>query len=143
MSSYGDRAEELFRSGYNCAQAVLMAFADVTHLDDIMAAKLASPFGGGMGQLREACGAFSGALLVMGADDGSADPRDHEARRRVYADVRAYAEKFRDAHGSIVCGELLGVRPSGGNAAERPRKQPCSALVHTAADLLADTLGLS
>ena len=59
-------AAELFLKGYNCAQAVAVAFCDVTGLEESFAAKMASSFGGGMGRMREVCGAVSGMLMVAG-----------------------------------------------------------------------------
>lgn len=140
MSTYGEKAERLFRSGYNCAQAVLLTFRDQTGLSDPAAARLASPFGAGMGQLREVCGAFSGALMALGACTGPSEPGDRDAKRRVYGEVQKLAEKFRSLHGSIICGELLGMRP--GPNGEKLHKPPCSALVHSAADLVAEMLDL-
>ena len=63
---HGIKAAELFLQGYNCAQAVAVAFCDVTGLPEQQAARMASAFGGGMGRLREVCGAVSGMLLVLG-----------------------------------------------------------------------------
>lgn len=143
MSTYGERAEHLFHGGYNCAQAVLLAFSDVTHLDEEVAARLASPFGAGMGRLREVCGAFSGALMVLGLMRGPAGPDSRAARREVYGDVQQLAERFRSLHGSIVCGELLGIRQTDGAPRERPHKPPCPVLVRTAADMTAEMLNLS
>lgn len=144
MSTYGEKAERLFHEGYNCAQAVLVAFGDVTGLDERTAARIASPFGAGMGRLREVCGAFSGALMVLGMQQGPSQPGDREAKRHIYADVQQLAEEFRGQHGSIVCGELLGLRPlPGAPAGEKPRKPPCPQLVRTAADMIAGMLGLS
>lgn len=143
MSSYGEKAERLFHEGYNCAQAVLVAFDDVTGLDERTAARIASPFGAGMGRLREVCGAFSGALMVLGLQQGPSQPGDMEAKRHVYADVQELAEKFRGRHGTIVCGELLGLRPKpGAPAGGKPHKPPCPVLVHTAADWIAEMLEL-
>ena len=59
-------AAELFLEGYNCAQAVAVAFTDLTGMDKQEAARLAAPFGGGMGRMREVCGAVSGMLMGVG-----------------------------------------------------------------------------
>ena len=66
MGEYGKRAEQLFTEGYNCSQAVLLSYSDITGLDDKTAAMLASGFGGGMGRMREVCGAVSGMFIVLG-----------------------------------------------------------------------------
>ena len=81
---HGETAEQLFRDGYNCAQAVLMAFADVTGLEPDTAARLASSFGGGLGRMREVCGAVSGASMVLGLVKGYADPTDADAKKAHY-----------------------------------------------------------
>ncbi|MBD5560957.1 MAG: C_GCAxxG_C_C family protein [Clostridia bacterium] len=142
MSTYGARAEQNFREGCNCAQAVLLAFANVTGFDDAVASKLGEPFGAGMGQLREVCGAFTGALMVLGMADGSPDPRDRTARRELYGKVQQLGEEFKSRHGSLVCGELLGLRTPPGAFEKLPRKQPCPILVRTTADMLAEMLEL-
>ena len=103
-----DKAARLFGDGCNCAQAVLCAYADVLGLDEELAAKLAFPFGGGMGRLREVCGAVSAMLMVLGLTEGcdlaaAATP----AMLDGYARVRALAGSDREAHGSILCRELL------------------------------------
>lgn len=80
MGDYGKRAEQLFMEGYNCSQAVLLSYSDITGLDDKTAAMLASGFGGGMGRMREVCGAVSGMFIVLGIVAGYSDLRTHRAR---------------------------------------------------------------
>lgn len=146
MGKYGKRAEEYFSQGYNCAQAVLLAFSDITNLDDILAAKISSPFGAGIGRLREVCGAFTGAVMVMGIHEGVTDPRQQKEKRELYDSVQAYAEKFKQVNGgSIVCGELLGLKEAcsaQSEGKERHKKKPCTAIVVSAADALAAFFGL-
>ena len=77
----GELAAQHFASGYNCAQAVLLAFCDKTGLDETTAAKLTSGFGGGIGRLREVCGTVSGAALILGMVEGYSDPHDPEAKK--------------------------------------------------------------
>ena len=88
-------AEELFRRGYNCAQAVFCAFCDVTGLDVDNAAKLSSSFGGGLGRLRETCGTVSGAAMVLGAVYGYSEPGCAEQKNAHYELVREFARRFR------------------------------------------------
>ena len=107
MINHGIIAENYFREGYNCAQSVLMAFSDVTGLEDETAARLASSFGGGFGRMREICGAVSGAGMVLGIVKGYADPTNHEAKKAHYALVQEFARRFREKNGSIICRELL------------------------------------
>lgn len=138
------RAEELFGSGYNCAQAVVLAFLDRIPLDEKTATALASPFGGGMGKMHEVCGAFSGALIVLGflrGDDGS---RGRAGRTEIYSEVRDLAERFKARHGSLICGELLGMREPKDRKPNDPplRKLPCSSMVASAVEALEEMLGI-
>ena len=145
MQDRGERAKALFYEGYNCAQAVFCAFDDITGFDRETAARLASSFGGGMGRLREVCGAVSGALLVLGSVGGYAEPNDPEAKKVHYALVQEFARRFREKNGSIVCRELLsGLGVSEGGAPEARteefyKKRPCPELIADAARI-ADAL---
>ena len=142
MESRGDRARQLFLDGYTCAQAVLLAFEDVTGLDEITAAKISGGFGGGMGRMREVCGAVSGALLIEGLLCGYDDAEADEAKKQLYARVRRFADAFRTENGSIICRELLSGVPhtEGGIPEARSeayyRKRPCSELVAVSASVL-------
>lgn len=147
MSEKGELAEKLFREGYNCAQAVFCAFCDETGLSTDEAARIASSFGGGMGRLREVCGAVSGAFLVLGAVRGYSSPGDPEAKKRHYGTVREFARRFQDEFGSIVCRDLLaGVTTTAGGDPE-PRtpefykKRPCPALIRRAAEIAEEMIG--
>ncbi len=141
----GEQAVELFKNGYSCAQAVLLAFADELNLDREMAAKVASSFGGGMGRLREVCGAFSGLLLAAGLKYGPADPRDASAKAAHYALVQKLASQFKEKNGSIICRELLGVAGAQDPTPE-PRseqyykKRPCAGMIACAAELMEQLL---
>ena len=147
MYDHGKIAEELFREGYNCAQAVLIAFSDVTGLEKETAARLASSFGGGLGRMREVCGAVSGAAMVLGLCKGYSDPTDPAAKKAHYHLVQEFARRFKEQNGSIVCRELLAgvsVTPGGDPEArtkEYYKKRPCPELVLQAAELL-DKLGI-
>ena len=133
-------AAELFLQGYNCAQAIAVAFCDVTGLDESMSARLISSFGGGMGRLREVCGAVSGMLMVAGFLYGYDDPNDPAAKKDHYARVQQLAGKFREQAGSIVCREILQNPPSDPNptprTAEFYAQRPCTRLVILAAQIL-------
>ena len=93
---HAEKARALFLEGYNCAQAVLCAFDDLTGLDRETSARLASSFGGGMGRMREVCGTVSGALLVLGILCGYADPGDRQAKTEHYHLVQEFARRFRE-----------------------------------------------
>ena len=141
---HGLKAAELFLSGYNCAQAVAVAFTDVTGLTEAQAAKMASAFGGGMGRMREVCGAVSGMLMVLSYVYGYDTPGDDVSKKRLYGQVQALAAAFRAENGSIICREILKNPPS--DATPSPRtpeyyaSRPCARMVYTAASLLEDYL---
>ena len=133
-------AADLFLEGYNCAQAVAVAFCDVTGMDKQEAAKLAAPFGGGMGRMREVCGAVSGMFMVLGALYGY-DNSDADAKKKeTYQQVQELAAKFKEENGSIICREILKNPPSDPNpsprTAEYYAKRPCAKMVMTAARLM-------
>ena len=134
------RAARLFREGYSCSQAVAMAFCDVTGLDEKLTARLASSFGGGMGRMREVCGAVSGMLLVAGVLYGYDDARDTAGKRALYAQVQAMAADFRAEHGSIICRDLLRDPASDPNPTPRTAEfykiRPCQRMVETAARIM-------
>ena len=135
-----ERAVELFVEGYNCAQAVAAAFGDLTGLDEKTAAKMASCFGGGMGRMREVCGAVSGMLMVAGVLYGYDDPKATREKRELYAQVQAMAGQFRQELGSIVCRDLLKNPPSDPNPTPRTeqfyKERPCARMVATAARIM-------
>ena len=140
----GTKAAELFLNGYNCAQAVAVAFSDLTGLDEQLSARLASSFGGGMGRMREVCGAVSGMLMVAGILYGYDTPGDDAAKKAHYTLVQTLAGEFREKNGSIVCREILKNPPSDPNptprTAEFYAKRPCSRMVMTAARILDEYL---
>ena len=135
-------AADLFLQGYNCAQAVAVAFTDVTGMDKKEAAKLAAPFGGGMGRMREVCGAVSGMFMVLGALYGYDNADADSKKKELYQQVQALAEKFKEENGSIICREILKNPPSDPNpsprTAEYYAKRPCARMVMTAAKLMDD-----
>ena len=137
---HGLLAAELFVNGYNCAQAIAVAFCDVTGLKKDDAAKMASSFGGGMGRMREVCGAVSGMLLVAGILYGYDTPGDDVQKKAHYERVQALAGAFRDQVGSIVCREILKNPPTDPNPSPRTQEyyqtRPCARMVYTAAEIL-------
>ena len=137
---HGIKAAELFLQGYNCAQAVAVAFCDVTGLEEKFTARMVSSFGGGMGRLREVCGAVSGMFFVLGQLYGYDTPGDDVSKKALYTDVQDLAAKFRQEVGSIVCREILKNPPSDPNptprTAEFYQKRPCARMVLLAGQLL-------
>ena len=135
------KAAELFLNGSNCTQAVVLAFNDITGMDDRTAARFSSAFGGGMGRMREVCGAVSGMLMVLGLLYGYEDPGEGDCNKKaLYKDVQDLAGKFREEVGSIICREILKNPPSDPNptprTAEFYKKRPCARMVMTAARIL-------
>lgn len=145
--SRGQKAEEFFKSGYNCAQAVVMAFADVIGGDTQAYLRLSSSFGGGIGRLREVCGAFSGSCMVAGLLRGY-DNENGVDKGSHYALIQRLALKNKLQNGSIICKELLGATVNLSSAdpsvrtAEYVKKRPCAELCRIAADILAEELGI-
>ena len=141
---HGMKAAELFLSGYNCAQAVAIAFHEKLGLTEPQAAKMVSAFGGGMGRMREVCGAVSGMLFVLGALYGYDTPGDDVRKKKLYGEVQALAEKFRVENGSIICREILKNPPADPNPTPRTAdfyaKRPCARMVMTAARLMEEFL---
>lgn len=143
---YAEYAKSLFLEGYNCTQAVVLAFSDFTGLDENLSKKIASPFGGGMGRLREVCGAVSGMFIVLGALEGYSDSDNIEEKTRLYKTVQMLASKFEKENGSIICRELLGLNKGHDSfvPSERTKeyydKRPCPDTVASAATILADYL---
>jgi len=139
-------AKRYFEEGYNCAQSVLLAFCDETGLTLDQAARLASTFGGGMGRMREVCGAVSAMFMVQGLLEGYSDPKAKEEKAAVYARVRDVADRFREKNHSIICRDLLidtEVTP-GGTPEERTKeyyeRRPCGCYVEDAAGMIAEAL---
>ena len=145
MTDHSIRAGELFLAGYNCSQSVVVAFCDLTGLSEEFSAKLSSSFGGGMGRMREVCGAVSGMLTVAGLLYGYGAP-DDAAKKAHYTLVQALAGQFRDEHGSIICREILKNPPSDPNptprTAEFYKTRPCARMVMTAARILDEYIAL-
>jgi C_GCAxxG_C_C family probable redox protein len=136
-----DRAEELFRQGYNCSQSVFAAFADAAGLTTEEAAKIASPFGAGFGKMREVCGAVSGLTLLAGYLQGYSDPDDYDSKKELYALIQKMCGEFREKEGTMICRELLGLKegedlpePSV-RTEEYYRSRPCIRACRTAAEI--------
>ena len=142
--THSEKAKELFMQGYNCSQAVFGAFCDVTGIEFDTAVRIASSFGGGMGRMREVCGAVSGMFMAAGMLYTADTPKDNIAKSEHYARIQQLAEVYRSSNGSIVCRDLLGLGQgkSSPNASPRTdeyyKKRPCADLVAEAAQILDD-----
>lgn len=147
MNKRSDIAVELFKSGYNCSQSVFVAFADKYGIERETALKISCSFGGGMGRMREVCGAVSGMMLVAGMETGNTDNADRDAKAKNYEIVQKLANTFREENGSIICRELLGLdkdKKESHAPSERTKeyykKRPCVELVRLAADILEEEM---
>lgn len=140
--NYEERAMQNFLNDCNCAQSVLLAFSDLTDLDEATAMRIASGFGGGMARMREVCGAVSGMFMAAGLLYG-ASSLSYEEKSAHYLRLQALAGEFREKNGSIICRELLSGTHTDGSplperrTAEYYKKRPCAALVADAARILA------
>lgn len=139
---YAIKAGKYFEEGYNCSQSVVLAFADVCGLDNTTALKISSSFGGGMGRLREVCGAVSGMFMVAGLLYGYEDPKEQTGKKEHYARIQELAKAYEEENGSIVCRELLGLSQKKDEptpalrTAEYYKKRPCQQLVRIAAGIM-------
>ncbi|MBR2262491.1 MAG: C_GCAxxG_C_C family protein [Paludibacteraceae bacterium] len=141
------RAVELFKSGFNCSQSVVAAFADLYGLTEEQALKVSASFGGGIGRMRETCGAACGMFLLAGLQFGTTDPKDAEGKGENYRIVQELAEKFKGENGFLKCRDLLGLdkdakeshKPAERNASYYA-KRPCVQIVESAARIWAAKL---
>ena len=136
---YATKAKQLFEEGYNCAQAVFCAFNDLMNIDFETALRISSSFGGGLGRLREVCGAVSGAAMVLGYLYGYESPKDNTPKMEHYALIQQFANDFAEVNGSYICKELLGLAKKENSPVPTERtnefykKRPCGELVYDAA----------
>lgn len=137
---HAQRAQALFLEGYNCAQATFGAFCDVTGLEFETAIRLASGLGGGMGRMREVCGACTAAFMVMGLLRGYDQADDVQGKARLYEQVQLLVADFRARHGTILCRELLKDADSAPTPSARTAQyyadRPCARYVYSAAQLV-------
>ena len=133
------RAKELFHQGFNCSQSVFAACADLYGIEDeALALRLSASFGGGIGRMRQTCGAACGMFILAGMVNGSAMPHDAEGKMQNYALVQDLATRFKEENGSLICAELLGIAPKPQDPTPEARteayyqKRPCAEMVASA-----------
>ncbi len=137
MTSRKEIAMKNFEKGYNCAQAVVLAFEDMLSIDKNTLAMLSSSFGGGMGRLREVCGTVTGMFMVAGMLYGYDGSEGNTAKSAHYARIRELADKFKEQNGSIICRELLGISDTKmPNGQVKAKKAPCKELVGMATEIM-------
>lgn len=145
------KAKRLFKEeGYNCCQAVVLAYNDIFGIDDTTAAAMSAGFGGGMGRMREVCGSVSGMVMLTGLIAPANDPSIKVDRTKNYALVQEVAGEFRAINGSIICRELLGLPDESSTQKESPepsdrtpeyyRKRPCEELVGISARIIGEKI---
>ena len=146
MGIYSEKAANNFREGYNCAQSVLLAFANKVGLKENVALKLASSFGGGMGRLREVCGAVSAMFIIAGILKGYTEPNNDIVKANHYKLIQDLAAEFKLKHGTIICRELLGLDgtefspiPSA-RTDEYYKERPCEEFIKCAAEIVEEDL---
>ena len=134
-----DKAIALFKQGFNCSQAVFAACADLYGISDqSLALRLSASFGGGIGRMRQTCGAACGMFLLAGLQNGSATVGDAEGKKQNYALVQELAAQFQAENGSMICAELLGIAQQPQNPTPEARteayyqKRPCVEMVASA-----------
>ena len=141
-----EKAVALFKQGFNCSQAVFAACADIYGMDEQTALRLAASFGGGIGRMRQTCGAACGMFLLAGLENGSAIPGDAEGKKNNYTYVQHLANKFKDENGSLICAELLGIAPRPQEPTPEARteayyiKRPCAEMVASAVRIYLESL---
>lgn len=142
QETHADKACRLFAGGMSCAQAVFVAFTDVTGMDEAQAMRLSSSFGAGMGRMREVCGACSAMFMIAGLLYGLGPGFDDAEKAAHYARIQELAAAFKAEHGTIVCRELLkGLRVTSTPTPEKRTEQyyrtrPCIRFVRTAAEVM-------
>ena len=140
------KALTYFMQGYNCAQSVFTAFHEEMGLSEKAALRLSSSMGGGVGGLREVCGAFTGLSMVLGALRGYDDPADMNAKKAHYALIQQMGAQFTADHGTLICRELLeshGIAPSptpADRTAAYYRDRPCAKYVAECARMAEERL---
>lgn len=139
-----DKAAELFLEGFNCSQSVFAAFCDRFGMDEETAKRVSAGLGGGVGRMREVCGAVSGAAMVLGSIASATEGDDKESKAKNYELVREFAEHFKQRHGgTVICREMLKLNVPMENSvmpesrtAEYYKNRPCLKAVEDAADIL-------
>lgn len=140
--SHSELAKAYFKEGYNCSQSVFLAFCDEYDMDFEIALKISSSFGGGMGRLREVCGAVTGMFMVAGMIYGYIDPKDYLAKTEHYKRIQYLAKQFEEKNHSIICRDLLGLGAGKDSptpelrTSEYYKKRPCAELVGMAAEIM-------
>lgn len=139
--TFVSEAQDLFDEGYACSQSVLLAFSDHFNLDRATAKRISSTFGGGMGRLRETCGAVTGGFMVLGLAFGNELPNDMDTKLNSYKKVRVLNKMVIDIHGTSNCRQLLIKHASEQQVKDRKHhKLICRQVVGDATSMVFDIL---
>ena len=141
------KAVALFREGYNCSQSVVTAFADLYGFTREQALHMSASFGGGIGRMRETCGAACGMFLLAGLEKCAVEGKDRESKAANYALVQELAEEFKKRNGALRCADLLGlsrkepvVSTPEARTEQYYAKRPCARMVEEAARIWSEHL---
>lgn len=130
-------ALNFFDEGYACSQSVLLAFSEEFKLDENMAKLISSTFGGGMGRLREKCGAITGGFMVLGLKYGNLDPKNMDTKLAAYRKVRELNKKVEAVYETTVCAEILKKHTTEAEVADRKHhKIICRRIVGDVAEMV-------
>ena len=142
-----EKAVGLFKSGYNCSQSVVAAFADMYGFTEEQALRMSASFGGGIGRMRQTCGAACGMFLLAGLEKGAVDGKDREGKAANYALVQELAEEFKRRNGALRCADLLGlskkepvISTPEARTEQYYAKRPCVKMVEEAAKIWSEYL---
>jgi C_GCAxxG_C_C family probable redox protein len=136
-----NKAQSYFDEGYACSQSILLAFTERFDLDERTAKLISSTFGGGMGRLRQTCGAVTGGFMVLGLAYGNIEPNDMTAKLFAYQKVRELYHQVEEIHGTVNCKELLQKHSTQAQVEERKHhKIICRRLVSEVAGLMYEML---
>ncbi len=149
MKTKSRKAVELFHDGYNCAQAVFCAFCEDFEMDFKTGLRLSSSFGGGMGGLREVCGAVSAMFMIAGIKYGYTEPNNDTVKQTHYELIQKLAARFEEKHNTIICREILGL-PEGKDVPiplkrtdEYYQTRPCDECIADAAQIISELIDYS
>lgn len=142
MGKYSDKAVNNFKLGYNCAQSVFLAFAELYGFDKDTALKLSSSFGAGMGRLREVCGAVTAMFAIAGLEKGYTSPSNDDEKTNHYELIQNLAIKFKTQYNTIICSELLGLEKGASSPTPEKRtkeyyeSRPCENFIRFASEII-------
>ncbi len=144
FSNLGTIAEDLFRQGFNCAEALSSAVAENLHIESRAIPHIATPFGAGMGGKGNACGCLTGGIMGIGLTYGRSDPKDVDRKKMAYEKTKLFCDKFTERFGSINCIDLCGIDISNEEGLKRYHdeglRDKCAEFVRETGEILSQIL---